>query len=124
MDDILLNIFWVVIGLVGLYYGAEWLVKGSAGLALLAGLSSLIVGLTVVAFGTSTPELIVCVEANLRGNSDIALGNIIGSNICNIGLVLGVAALITPFQVHAQFIRRETSHSHSRQRHFCRHAFD
>lgn len=104
---IALNIFWVVIGLVGLYYGAEWLVKGAAGLAILAGLSSLVVGLTVVAFGTSTPELLVCVVDNLKGGGDIALGNIIGSNICNIGMVLGVAALMVPFKVHKQFVWRE-----------------
>lgn len=104
---IALNIGWVLIGLAGLYYGAEWLVRGSAGIALSAGLSTLIVGLTVVAFGTSMPELIVSIQANLKGNGDFALGNIIGSNICNIGLVLGVAAIMTPLVIQRQVIKRE-----------------
>lgn len=105
--DIALNIGWVILGLAGLYYGAEWLVRGSVGLALSAGLSSLVVGLTVVAFGTSLPELIVSVQANLQGSGDIALGNVIGSNICNIGLVLAVAAIMTSIPVQQQFIKRE-----------------
>jgi cation:H+ antiporter len=105
--DIALNLVWIILGLGGLYYGAEWLVRGAAGMALMAGLSSLVVGLTVVAFGTSMPELIVSIRANLQGDADIALGNVVGSNICNIGLVLGIAALITPITLHRQFLRRE-----------------
>ncbi len=105
--DIALNIGWVVLGLAGLYYGAEWLVRGAAGIALMAGISTLVVGLTIVAFGTSMPELLVSIQANLNGSGDIALGNVIGSNICNIGLVLGVAAVMTPIEVHVQFIKRE-----------------
>jgi cation:H+ antiporter len=105
--EIALNISWIILGLAGLYYGAEWLVRGAAGIALMAGISALVVGLTIVAFGTSMPELLVSVQANLNGDGDFALGNVIGSNICNIGLVLGVAAAMTPIVVHVQFIRRE-----------------
>ena len=103
------NIFFVVIGLAFLYYGAEWLVKGSAEIALRLGISPLVVGLTVVAFGTSAPELLVSVQANLETppKGDIALGNIVGSNICNIALILGAGALVRPIVVHAQIIRRE-----------------
>ena len=105
--DIALHIGWVVLGLAGLYYGAEWLVRGAAGVALMAGISSLVVGLTIVAFGTSMPELIVSIEANLNGSGDLALGNVVGSNICNIGLVLGVAAVMAPITIHTQFVKRE-----------------
>jgi len=105
--EIALNIVWVIIGLAGLYYGAEWLVRGAAGTALSAGISTLIVGLTVVAFGTSMPELIVSIQANLRGLGGVSLGNVIGSNICNIGLVLAVAALMTPIVTHPQILKRE-----------------
>ena len=105
--EIALNIGWVIIGLAGLYYGAEWLVSGAAGTALSAGISTLVVGLTVVAFGTSTPELIVSIQANLKNSGDISLGNVNGSNICNIGLVLAVAALMTPIVTHIQVLKRE-----------------
>lgn len=105
--DIALNIGLVIVGLAGLYFGAEWLVLGATRIALAAGLSTLVVGLTVVAFGTSMPELIVSIQANLQGNGDFALGNIIGSNICNLGLVLAVAAIMTPLAVQPQVIRRE-----------------
>lgn len=101
------HILWVVGGLVLLYFGAEWLVKGASEIALKLGVSPLIVGLTVVAFGTSAPELLVCLDANKGGYSGIALGNVIGSNICNIALVLGVASLIRPIDIHKQIIKRE-----------------
>ena len=100
---------WVALGLVLLYYGAEWLVKGSSELALRVGISPLVVGLTVVAFGTSAPELLVSVSANMETppQGDIALGNVVGSNICNLALVLGIAALIRPLAIHAQVLKRE-----------------
>lgn len=101
------NSMLIVAGLVALYFGAEWLVKGASDLAIKMGISPLVVGLTVVAFGTSAPELLVCLEANGDGHSDIALGNIIGSNICNIALILGVAAVMKPIVIHRQIIRRE-----------------
>jgi len=103
----LIDIGWVIFGLVLLYYGAEWLVRGASELAIRFGISPLVVGLTVVAFGTSAPELVVSVKANLAGNGGMALGNVVGSNICNIALVLGCAAAIYPLQIHYQVIRRE-----------------
>ncbi len=103
----LIDIGWVILGLVLLYYGAEWLVRGASELAIRFGISPLVVGLTVVAFGTSAPELVVSVKANLAGNGGMALGNVVGSNICNIALVLGCAAAIFPLQIHHQVIRRE-----------------
>jgi cation:H+ antiporter len=92
-------------GLLLLYLGAEWLVRGSASLALRLGLSPLVIGLTVVAYGTSTPELAVSVKAALAGNGVIAVGNVVGSNICNLGLILGLAALICPLRVQMQLLR-------------------
>lgn len=102
-----IHIAWLVAGLVLLYFGAEWLVKGASDIALKIGISPLIVGLTIVAFGTSAPELLVCLDANNHGEPGIALGNIIGSNICNIALILGVGALIRPIVIDKQIIRRE-----------------
>jgi len=101
------HILWVIGGLVLLYFGAEWLVKGASDIALKLGVSPLVVGLTVVAFGTSAPELLVCLEANGDNKGGMALGNIIGSNICNIALVLGFAALIRPLTVTKQIVSRE-----------------
>lgn len=79
--------------------------RGASGIALRAHISPLVVGLTVVAFGTSAPELLVSVQSALAGNPDIAMGNVIGSNICNLALVLGVTAVILPIQVHADSIK-------------------
>jgi len=95
-------------GLVALYYGAEWLVRGAARLARGFGVSPLVVGLTVVAFGTSSPELVVSVLAALRGQADVAMGNVVGSNILNIALILGLAALVRPLQAQMRLIVRET----------------
>jgi cation:H+ antiporter len=103
----MLDIGWVFGGLVLLYFGAEWLVKGSSELAIRLGISPLVVGLTVVAFGTSAPELVVSVKANLDGQGGMAIGNVIGSNICNIALVLGFGAVIFPIAIPRQVICRE-----------------
>lgn len=92
-------------GLLLLTGGAEGLVRGAASLAQRLGLSSLVIGLTVVAFGTSMPELVVSAGAALRGSPAVALGNVVGSNIANIGLILGVASLIAALRVQAQVIR-------------------
>jgi len=97
----------VLAGLLLLYYGAEYLVTGSSRLALSFGVRPLVVGLTVVAFATSMPELMVSLFATTRGASSMAAGNIIGSNIANIGLILGVAALITPVVVARSTLVRE-----------------
>ena len=97
----------VIGGLVLLAAGAEGLVRGSTSIALRLGVTPLVIGLTVVAFGTSSPELFVSVEAAYRGNSGIALGNVVGSNIGNIALILGISALARPMHVRSQIIRRE-----------------
>ncbi|MDT8443079.1 MAG: calcium/sodium antiporter [Desulfuromonadales bacterium] len=103
----LLGTILVLAGLLLLYYGAEYLVTGSSRLALSFGVRPLVVGLTVVAFATSMPELMVSLFATIRGASSMAAGNIIGSNIANIGLILGVAALITPVVVARSTLIRE-----------------
>ena len=92
-------------GLLLLTAGAEGLIRGAASLARRFGLSPLVVGLTVVAFGTSTPEFVVSLQGALDGRGALAIGNVVGSNIGNIGLILGGAALITPLRVQAQIIR-------------------
>lgn len=95
------------LGLLLLYAGGESLVLGAYGMARRLGISPLAVGLTVVAFGTSTPELVVSLDAALGGSNDIALGNIVGSNIANIALILGVAALITPTVAESKVVRQD-----------------
>jgi cation:H+ antiporter len=90
-----------------LYYGAGILVRGSSSLAQSIGLSPIVIGLTVVAFGTSAPELVISVVSSVKGKSMIAVGNVIGSNICNIALVLGVASLLHPIQGHPSISRRD-----------------
>ncbi len=96
---------FIALALILLFLGAEILVKGSSSLALRAGLSRLMVGLTIVAFGTSSPELFVSAKAALSGQGDIAVGNVIGSNSFNIGVILGITALLCPIPVHRQIIR-------------------
>jgi cation:H+ antiporter len=103
----LMNVLLFVGGLVALIAGAELLVKGASRLALAVGVSPLVVGLTVVAFGTSSPEVAVSVGAVAAGNTDIAVGNVVGSNVFNVLFILGASALIAPLLVHAQIIRQE-----------------
>lgn len=95
----MLDLVMLVGGGVLLYLGAEWLVAGAAGLARTVGVSALLVGLTVVAYGTSMPEALVGVSAAAGGHGEVALGNVLGSNVANIGLILGVTALIRPTPV-------------------------
>jgi cation:H+ antiporter len=95
-------------GLALLYFGAEGLVRGSSSMALRLGVSPLLVGLTVVAFGTSAPELVVSLKAAAMGQGDISVGNVVGSNICNIGLILAFSALIIPIKVASQIVRVDT----------------
>ncbi len=90
-----------------LYFGSEWLVRGSVNIAKKMQISQLVIGLTIVAFGTSTPELVVSINAALSGQADISLGNVVGSNIVNIGLILGLSAAIFPLAVHINTIKRE-----------------
>jgi len=96
---------YLLLGFGLLYLGGEALVRGAAGLGLRFGLSPLVVGLTIVAFGTSSPELVVALDAAIRGYSEVAIGNVVGSNICNVGLILGIAALIRPMKIEAQVIK-------------------
>ena len=96
-----------IAGLVALVAGAELLVRGASKLALSFGISPLVVGLTVVAFGTSAPEMAVSVGAVLDGQTDIAIGNVVGSNIFNVLFILGLSALIAPLVVNVQLIRQE-----------------
>lgn len=105
--DIAIIIMQLVFGAVGLHFGAEWLVSGSSKLALSFGVKPLIIGLTLVAFGTSAPELTVSMTSALQGSADLSVGNVIGSNIANIGLVLGIAALLKPIHVDAEVFRRD-----------------
>ena len=96
-----------IAGLILLYLGGESLIRGSSNFAIKAGITPLVVGLTVVAFGTSAPELVVSLKAALIGNSSISLGNVIGSNIANIALIVGLAALVRPIKVHSKVIITE-----------------
>ena len=96
---------FLVVGLVLLVFAADYLVKGAANIAGTLGISPLIVGLTVVSFGTSAPELAVSVVSAFKGQADLAVGNVVGSNIFNVLVVLGVSALIIPLVVHQQLIR-------------------
>lgn len=102
-----LQSFWFASGLAALVLGASVLVRGASRLALLMGLSPLVVGLTIVAFGTSAPEVAVSVGAALDGQGDIAVGNVVGSNILNVLFILGASALIAPLVVHVQLVRQE-----------------
>lgn len=98
----------LVAGLACLYFGAEWLVRGGASLAVRLGVTPLLVGLTVVAYGTSAPELIVSTMAAAKGQGALAVGNVVGSNIFNIGVILGLTALICPMRVQLQLLKFDT----------------
>ncbi len=99
------HLLYLFAGLFLLVLGGNFLVKGSANLALRMRISPLVVGLTIVAFGTSSPELLVSINAALSGSPDLTMGNVIGSNICNLALVLGVAAIIRPIEVNSDSIK-------------------
>ncbi|HIN87503.1 MAG TPA: calcium/sodium antiporter [Nitrospinaceae bacterium] len=104
----LINSGLIFVGLILLYYGGDFLVTGSLRLAQALKISPFIIGATVIGFGTSTPELAVSVMASLHDSGDLALGNIIGSNIANIGLVLGITALIAPLTIEKQRFANES----------------
>ncbi len=101
------EIAFILASLLLLFAGAEGLVRGSTSLALRAGLSRLMVGLTIVAFGTSSPELVVSLKAALANQGDISIGNVLGSNSFNIGIILGITALLCPIPVKRQVIRQD-----------------
>ena len=103
----LISIIYLIIGVVLLFFGADWLVKSAIFFANRLKMSSLVIGLTVVAFGTSLPELIISLKAVLTDASHIAIGNIVGSNIANVGLVLGISSLIFPITIHFNRIKRD-----------------
>ncbi len=94
-------------GVLFLYGGAESLIRGAVTLGRRAGISPIIIGLTVVSIGTSAPEFVVSLLAASRGSPELALGNVLGSNLANIGLILGIAALLQPLEVHGRVVRRE-----------------
>lgn len=104
---LLIDLAWLIAGLAALYFGAEWLVSGSAKGAVKFGISPLVVGLTVVAFGTSAPELFVSVGFNLNGQPDMAIGNVVGSNICNIALILGLSAFFCVLHIKKELLARD-----------------
>lgn len=96
-----------MLGLAFLYFGGEGLVKGSSRLARSRGINPIVIGLTIVAFGTSAPEFMVSIVAALRGSSDLVIGNIVGSNIANIGLILAISALISPLMIQMRLLKIE-----------------
>ena len=103
----LLQIILFLAGLAGLYFGAEWLVRGASRFAISLNIKPVVIGLTIVAFGTSTPELVTSVIAGINHFSDIAMGNVIGSNIANIGLILGLSAIVRPLSIDMKLLYRE-----------------
>ena len=107
MPELLLIAIYITGGLVMLYFGADWLVNGAITLSLHFGLSPLIVGLTVVALGTSVPEALVSVQAAIGHQGGIAVGNVVGSNILNIAMILGLSALINPLKVNSHIVKAD-----------------
>lgn len=103
----MITIAQLVGGFVLLLFGAEYLVRGAVSLAQRLNVSPMLIGMTIVAYGTTAPELVVSLEAALSGRPGIAVGNVVGSNIANIGLILGLTALIWPLETTARFLRRE-----------------
>ncbi len=101
----LIHLLWLALGLVLLVFGADWLVRGASRLALSFGISPLVIGLTIVAFGTSAPEMAVSVKSAWLGQADIALGNVVGSNIFNVLGILGISALVAPLIVDQKMVR-------------------
>jgi len=108
MSELYMPIFALIAGLIGLVWGADKFVNGSVGVAKNLGISSLVIGLTVVSIGTSAPEIIVSINAALKDSGGLAVGNAIGSNLANIGLVLGVTALVAPIPVKKYLLREES----------------
>lgn len=100
-----MNFLWIGLGLVLLIFGGDWLLKSAVALSLKLRISKIVIGMTVVSFATSAPELIVSINASLTGASDLALGNVIGSNIANLGLVLGVTLLLCTLHVNKDFYK-------------------
>jgi cation:H+ antiporter len=104
---LILEVLLLLGGFAALYFGADWMVRGAARLESSLGLSPIVIGLTVVSLGTSAPELVVAVLASVQGSGDLAVGNVLGSNLANIGLILGGTALVSPLFVLERVVRRE-----------------
>ena len=102
---VIFTVIWLAVGVICLVIGAEWLVRGASSVATKLGIAPIVIGLTVVAFGTSAPELAVSVSGALSGNADIALGNVVGSNIANILLILGLSAAINGLSIEQRLLR-------------------
>lgn len=100
-----MEIVWLLVSLVILYFGAEWLVSGASSFAARLGVSPLIIGLTIVSVGTSAPELVVSAKVAMNGQSAISIGNVLGSNLFNIGLILGISALVYPLAIKRQLLK-------------------
>lgn len=105
--EIALSLLLLVGGTLLLYFGAEGLIAGSASLAFKVGITPLVIGLTIIAFGTSSPELVVNIQAAFEGKPGIAYGNVIGSNIANIALIIGLASLIRPIKVNVKLVKTD-----------------
>ena len=103
----ILDIVYLIIGLALILFGANWLTDGSAAIARRFGISDLIVGLTVVAFGTSAPELVISVMSAINGSAGLAIGNVVGSNLFNILVIIGVTAMIRPIAVDRSVMTNE-----------------
>ena len=106
-EIIMLALFYLLLGFIGLVWSANHLVRGASQIANYFNISPLIIGLTIVAIGTSAPEIFVSVTASMDGKSELAIGNAIGSNIANIGLVLGITSLVSPLRLRSTMLRRE-----------------
>ena len=102
-----IDILWIVAGLVLILVGSDWLVEGASGVARKYGISEFVIGMTIVGIGTSMPELVSSLISAIQGHGDMALGNVTGSNICNILLILGVTALISPIKYTKSNIRKD-----------------
>jgi cation:H+ antiporter len=102
-----ISIVYLCCGAALLYLGANWLVKSGINIAQKFHVSALVIGLTVIAFGTSLPELVISIHAVLIGSPTIAIGNVVGSNVANVGLVLGLSSLIFPISIHFQKVKRD-----------------
>jgi len=107
MAQILLLVAIFAVGVVILYYGAEGMLHGAVSIATRMGVSQLVIGLTLVAFGTSAPELSLDISAAIKGSTQLAFGDLVGSNISNIGLILGIAAIICPLRINMRLLRAE-----------------
>ena len=107
MSEFILSIFEIIIGIILLFTGGEFFIQGSVTLSLILGIPQLVIGLTVVALGTSSPELLVSLNSIFKGSDGLAVSNVIGSNIFNILVVLGISSLIKPLKVKSRIVRRD-----------------